>query len=534
MLKKCLVGILILVLSLSMTLGGDLFAQQKKYKGTIVVSILGADTQTTGPKEAYTALIEAYKKVQPDVQIIIEAPTGPEYPRWAATQLANPNPRPDLISGNYVKAYDKYVDFNRYRYTINPYTGHKWDEDLDFTFFSAINPKGQRYMLPTQAVHILWFYNKNIFKKVGIRAPKDWDEFAVICGKIKSAGYIPLAFGGAYQHYKFPQWLHEIYWDQYNRDIINIVRAQPGDWNYDPEIDGKWKYNPNDPYNDQEGVAVNINWLRFWKAFYEGKISYDTPGFRECFINFRKIIPKYNPPDFFTLTDDYPLFLQQKAAITIDGTWMFPILNLDMKNLEATKQRLLEQAKKQGKTLQLETLQPFEWGTFENPPMRGRYIKGPVRSIESATGEYVSIIDKNPQQTEMVLDFVMFWLSPAGYQAYIDGYIKSGRFTPGGPIMVRGIKLPKEYEAMFKDIKMLGNAETPLNQVIPSTTFGLPEGGEADRKAYDTLVSFLQGKIDAKQFSAQIQKIYKDNLPTAMKASGITLENILHPERPGQ
>lgn len=52
---------------------------------------------------------------------------------------------------------------------------------------------GTPFGIPFAAVSHGIYYNKDIFKELGLTKPKDWDEFLTYCQTIKDAGYMPLA-----------------------------------------------------------------------------------------------------------------------------------------------------------------------------------------------------------------------------------------------------------------------------------------------------------------------------------------------------
>ncbi len=52
---------------------------------------------------------------------------------------------------------------------------------------------GSAFGIPFAAVSHGIYYNKDIFKELGLTQPKDWDEFLEYCQTIKDAGYMPLA-----------------------------------------------------------------------------------------------------------------------------------------------------------------------------------------------------------------------------------------------------------------------------------------------------------------------------------------------------
>ena len=485
----------------------------KKFKGTLVISTNNGSDPDDG---RFKGLFEAYKKVQPDVELIHEgAPQGTGYDTWLGTQLAAGDVRPDIVAGNYQPTYGKYLNLDKYRFETNPYTGRTWDEDLDWNFFVARDPKGQRYMLPTEAVHIMWFYNKDAFAKAGANVPTNWDELSDACDKLLAAGITPIATN--YQ-WKLPQWIIQIYLNQYFPEWVEEVRAQPGDYNYDPELDGKFTYSPSDMFAEGK---FNLNPVRRLKAIKEGRIQFDTPEFIELVNNMKKVFPRCASPSLFVDTTDYSEFLQQEVAMIIDGTWSLPGLTSDMKNLN----NLDEQKLKDLKITDASKLKPFEWGTFENPPMTGGLVKQGVRSVESASGVYGSIIDKNAEQTELAVDFLMFWFSKPGYQAWVDGGIASPTgYNVSGPIMVRDISLPEDLAAMVGSIKMMGNAEN--GRYYPWDFGGVPD---LDKEARDQYKQALEGKVSSEDFAKSLQKMWDDNWDEILKKAGLTEDNIANP-----
>ena len=102
------------------------------------------------------------------------------------------------------------------------------------------------------------------------------------------------------------------------------------------------------------------------------------------------------------------------------------------------------------------SLRPFRWGTFETPPQVNPLVVAPVRGTESASGQYISVIDKDQPQTDLVMDFVMFWLSAPGYQTSVDGAAAANQFIPAGRIMVRGVQIPGHLAELFEIEDVVG------------------------------------------------------------------------------
>ncbi len=474
----------------------------EKYSGEIVVSILASDYSQV----AAESLIKAYNEYQPDVTVYWE-PVSADYASWLTTQLAAGVVRPDIVSANYARSYENYVDFNKYRYAENPYTGHPWSEDFDFDHLD--NPltlsDGKRYLIGTQAVDIIWLYNADIFDAVGVNPPADWDEFASVCEKIKAASYVPIAINFTYQ---LPQWVNQAYWQQYNQPAKEIAKSRPGDYNYDPEVEYTW------------------NVARFYRGIRDGEIRFDTPEMVEFITNLKKIFPQYATEDLYVLSDPYPLFLQQKAAVIVDGSWAIARTKRDMANLDDRNR--LEELKINPDT----KLKPFKWGVFPHPPMTGGLVNAPNRVFQSITGEYIGAIDKNQKQTDMVVDFIRFWISGPGYQAWIDGYLGGDRgWTPGGPLLVKDVSIPPEYQELLDSIgldKKEGNPMTTPDRLLTTVV-----GGRAgmQTEAFELFRQVLDDEITPQQFAAGYQALVMDNFDKILDAINLAPGRLDSPER---
>lgn len=490
-----------------------------KYTGKVIIA-LPSSASSEEENYGFQAVKQAYQELQPDVELVWEGPSaGTDYGPWLSTQLAAGDPQLDIVPGNYVPTYGKYVNFDKYRFQVNQYTGRTWDEDLDWDFFVYKNTKGERVMLPTEAVHILWFYNKDLFAQVGVEPPATWDDLVQVCEKLDAAGIMPMAVDSG----KARHWMMEIYTDQYFRDWVEIVRAQPGDYCYDPDLDGTFTFDPEDRFLESK---YNYNPVRRMRALRDGEIKYDTPEMAEVIANFCKIFPRYTFEEFFSAApDSYSLFLQGKAAMLLDGTWSFPSLTQDMANLAD----LTAERREQLGITDTGKLRPFEWATFENPAMAGPLVKFDVRSVESATGIYTSIVDRNAAQTELSLDFLMFWTSQPGYQAWVDGWLASPvGYQPGGPVMVRDVVLPAEMQAQMDAVQMLGNAE---NNATSLTLLQFAGVGDLQERQWDIFKRALEGTIEPEQFGEELDKLIADNFDDILAKSGLTEDNLDHPER---
>lgn len=153
----------------------------ESFAGT-TISFLSDNTPTN--REAAIALVKAYKKIRPDVTINIDyRPGGGEGDNIVKTRLAT-NEMADVFMynpGALMKALNPkktMVDLSKLPCQAN----------IDDSFKKVVTDDGKIYAVPfgtTQGGGI--FYNKKIYKELGLSIPKTWDEFIANCQKIKEA-----------------------------------------------------------------------------------------------------------------------------------------------------------------------------------------------------------------------------------------------------------------------------------------------------------------------------------------------------------
>lgn len=490
-------------------------ASGKELSGVITISLQDTDTTT------WEGIADAYTKLHPQVQVKVELkPSGPEYGDWVRTQFAAGIPEADLLNANMV--WDlvnagKFLDYMPYAKRVNPYTGKAWADGFDVEGQLAAGGSywGGAYrwtQFNMETVQVLWFYNKRIFEEVGVEPPNTWLELVDISKKIKTAGYIPWAIEGDYKSFWQMRvgWLMRIYADQFTRDEIHLVRAQPEDYMYDPEVDGKWTYDPQDSHNDDPNV-VHINSLRQYKALRDGEQPVDGAKWRAMYTNFKKMIPEYCPPGFAGVTDAYPLFLTQKAAMWLDGGWFISRFDRDIEDL----------AKTGGEKASI-----FGYGSFPMPTMEGPYVSGPIRTIEVPIG-FWGIAKKTRAQNELAMDFLLFLTSPKGASIYLQSRLDPLNTTAEGiigPLVIKGLELPPDLAEKFAQIKFIGNCEKLTAGAYRSRGIGdLPV---SVREWVDLAQRYFMEEIGLDEFLTEYQKSVQKHLPTLLRKVGWRMEDL--------
>jgi hypothetical protein len=158
--------------------------------------------------------------------------------------------------------------------------------------------------------------------------------------------------------------------------------------------------------------------------------------------------------------------------------------------------------------------------------MEGDLVKSKPRSVESATGEYVGIVNKSQEQVDLCVDFMLFWLSPAGYQPYLDASADDPTFSPGGPLQIVGVEDTPKVKELFANIPNSGNAEAAYNGVWTS-------GGDSEFSigCRDLFKNALEGSIAPEDYATQLQAYFQDNFDAYLELAQMTQADIDDPSR---
>lgn len=488
-------------------------------EGTITVSLVAGP----GSQDAWQAVADGYEEIHPGVSVNIELKPQEGIGDWVRTQFSDPNPTADLININYAHSYkgDRAVNFMDYANLDSPYSDGRWIDQFNFELQTKDLATNEWDAISLESVQVLWVYNREIFAEVGVEPPTTWDEFVEVAEALAAAGYQPLAVAGDFNSFWAGQmgWLAQIYVDQTTRDMINVYRAQPGDYNYDPDVDGVWEYDPSDPFND-DPWKVNTNKSRAFKAILEGEYRGDTEGFKTVWENMARIFPQYAGGDaFFGTSDAVPLFYQGKAAILLDGAWRLPLFKNDMDKLAAGEEIV-------SGSQAIEGVQRFAIGTFNMPSMEGPGIVAPARTIEVPVG-FIGAIRKDQAQSDLVVDFLMYYSSSEGFSRYMSAGLEAG-WSPAGPSLVHGVELPEEYAQMFEDLEFIGNVQKSYGAQLAR---GAPaDVQESLREWYSYTQELLTGGIDSDTWARLNQENIMRYIDVSMQSSDVSMNDIENPQ----
>lgn len=513
--KKSLKKVTTLLLALLMVLGVCATAGAEGEPFTITIST-GAGK---GAAEAWQAVAEGYKQYHPEANIVIDLKPGEGYGDWVQTVTADYlNQTVDIVNINQAanRKKNSVINWNEYMEETNPYDAEKrpWKETFSYESQTRSPEDGSFDALNLDSVQVVWFYNMDIFEKVGVTPPKTWDELVAVCEKLDAAGYQPITIEGDYRSFFEMRmgWLSRIYPDQTCRTNVEIFRAQPDDFCYDPDVDGLFKLDLTDPWNDKS-TNVTANNVRYWKAIKDGVITFDTEGQRAIWNNFKKVFPKYAGGDaFFGTTDCMPAFYQGKAAITVSTSGFAVSFARDMEKLASGEQLMGSD----GETA-IEGAQQFRLGTFNMPSMTnesGKYgadeiFQAPVRTIEVATG-FLGAYNRSAEQSAHIVDFMMYYTSKEGMSKFVEAGLANG-WTPDGTNMVYGVTYPEKIQSAFDSLEFIGDFSGSK-----CLARGLGDNQESTRAFYDLAQKCLNDEITVDEFCVKMQEQYMQYFEVAM------------------
>lgn len=506
----------------------------QELSGEIVISIASNDVQT------YQALADAYTQLHPQVKVLIELkPTdsGDAYLQWIRTQFASASPRVSIIESPHLRDLaqeGRLLNWAPYLNQVNPYTGEAWEASFeDWALNLVRDPNtGEMYTMPYMSVQTFWVYNKALFAAAGITdVPQQptWDQLVEWSEKLKASGVIPIAMEATTEKIwtggRMP-WLLRSAMDQYHRDDLNLIRCQPGDWCFREGIDDQWNYDPSDPRNDDpDQVSTNI--ARHLAALRDGDIHFDT----ECTIEMMEEIGRvfktehgFVPDGWTGISDAYPLFLTQKAAMWMASGGFFTSFPKDIKSLSEGVYGGQNAVEAQAATL-------FDYGTFSFPNLQSPCVQGNARANELTSGS-LAVPLKDRAQNDLEVDFIMFWTSPQGMSIYLENKLDPNNLQGGisGPPLIKGVTLPEEWQSVFANTNFIGNYEKP-GAAGDSVARGFFKYEPTVREWTILVQKFYNGELSAEEFATQYQQLLEDNFDGLLTFLNLTQDDLDNPEK---
>ena len=149
------------------------------------LTVVIPNTTMQEPLERIFAQFTAETGIKVEIQAL---PAGDEYGRLLQTRFATKD-YPDVFTMDPgIKQYTKFGVDRLHEMTGDPLFDNVLDASLNFQLY-----KGKLYGAPWGGTGTYGvYYNKDVFKALGVGTPKNYNDFLSILKKAKSAGYIPI------------------------------------------------------------------------------------------------------------------------------------------------------------------------------------------------------------------------------------------------------------------------------------------------------------------------------------------------------
>lgn len=445
-------------------------------------------TVSANYKEGFEQIARAYEKRHPGTRVNVQVMPVNGYETWLRTQIpGGGSGAPDLFNANYAWGmYEKglMVNISPYLARRNPYTGKPWIETLSQQFIEKFKVGGDVSFIPMDFIEIAFYYNADLFARLGLTTPRTWEEMLRQAGRIRNAGVIPFAVPGNADSYWSGTvgWIARFFTDAYTRHIVPMVLSQPGDWDYDAAKNAGFKLNLNDPYND---AYVVTNGERTLAAVRDGRIRVDDERFAEVYQRIREF-SRHWQRGFHGANSQtaYHLFLSGRAAVLLETSAQIGQLLKDMDDLP-------ERAR-------------FRWGIFAVPPLTtSRFRIPPFRGV-GGPGLVLGVVKKDAAQVARTMDFLMYLSSPSSARILVEQALRNKRPLTG-PMLVPGVEFPEHIRRLFSPFEGRGFERLSWRGLV-----------DEQQSVWEWTVwaqRYMDGRLTLTEFLRRYQKTIVDAIP---------------------
>jgi len=451
-------------------------------------------TLTASFQEGFQTVAREYERRHPGTRVRVEILPVNGYETWLRTQInGDRSSGPDLYIANYAWGlYEKGLVANLTQAvdSVNPYTGKRWRETLSDPFLERGKVNGDIALIPLDFIEIAFYYNKSHFDRLGLAPPRTWDDMLVVGKRLRKAGLVPFAVPGNADSYwgGAVGWIARFFSDAYLRPFLPQVMSRPGDWDYDPVRNGRFRLNVNDPFNDS---LVVVNPERNANLVRSRAFRFDSPRFAEMYERIREFSALWQRGFHGTSQQNaYHLFLSGHAGVYLDTSAAIGQLLRDMDDLPRSAR--------------------FPWGVFAVPPLTRSAFKIPAFRGVGGAGVMLSVVRKSDAQTKASIDFLQFLTSPESIRVLVENALRFKRPLTG-PMLVPGAPLREAMQAYFRAFEGKGFEKL--------TYRGL---GDEQQSVWEWTVQaqrYMEGQIPLGTFLTRYQRLMTEAVPRAIAAS---------------
>jgi len=236
-----------------------------------------------GEIEALNALLDAFHKKYPDIEVVNSAiaggtSSGGDMKAVLQTRMMGGDPPESFQVHLGGELLGSYVAANTMEDLSALYKEQGWDKVFPQGLIDIASKDGKPYSVPVNIhrANVLW-YNTKMLKDIGAEPPKTWDEFFTVAEKLKAKG-IP---------------------------AIAIAESGAG---FAAQV--------------FETVMIETMGPDKFAGLFSGKTSWDDPAVKQSLEKFKKVL-SYANPDYLSVSlgDVNDLIINGKVAMMMQGDW---------------------------------------------------------------------------------------------------------------------------------------------------------------------------------------------------------------------
>ncbi len=154
--------------------------------------VINTDMSDPAPKKAFQAVIDGFKKENPDINVKWNEFDHEGY-KSAIRNFLTADP-PDVAAWYAGNRMAPFVTAGLFADVSDVWAKEGWDETLK-SAAASMTIDGKKWGVPYTYYQWGIYYRKDIFANNGIAVPKTWADFVAACAKLKAAGVTPIAIG---------------------------------------------------------------------------------------------------------------------------------------------------------------------------------------------------------------------------------------------------------------------------------------------------------------------------------------------------
>jgi multiple sugar transport system substrate-binding protein len=145
-------------------------------------------------RNAYAELVQKFERHYPSIKVNLQVLEQENYKQHFELWL-NASARSDVMFWFGGARLNEFVSQGLIEPLDDLWKHYAWDKKITDSARSVSLVKGKEYGLPIHYYNWGIYFNKPLFDKYALSEPQTWEDFLIICEKLKTEGITPIALG---------------------------------------------------------------------------------------------------------------------------------------------------------------------------------------------------------------------------------------------------------------------------------------------------------------------------------------------------